>query len=127
MAWPRSTIKGKNTLPFEHAYAAAKCKTERDREFIRKCSTPGEAKRLARQVPIREDWDDIRLGVMYELVKEKFSRHKDLRDKLLATGQFPLIEGNRWGDTFWGVCRGVGENNLGKILMRVRDELREDK
>ena len=42
---------------------------------------------------------------------------------LLATGKATLVEGNSWGDTFWGVCRGKGKNMLGKILMRVRKRL----
>ena len=62
---------------------------------------------------------------MYEIVKDKFSRNPELRVKLLNTGDIELIEGNYWGDTFWGVCNGKGENHLGKILMRVRKELAE--
>jgi predicted NAD-dependent protein-ADP-ribosyltransferase YbiA (DUF1768 family) len=56
-------------------------------------------------------------------VKDKFSRNPELRVKLLNTGDLQLVEGNYWGDTFWGVCNGKGENHLGKILMRVRKEL----
>ena len=54
----------------------------------------------------------------------KFTTHADLRDKLLATGDTPLEEGNTWGDRTWGVYQGQGDNRLGKILMKVRDELR---
>lgn len=46
--------------------------------------------------------------------------------KLLATRDRMLIEGNDWGDTFWGMVDGEGENNLGKILMRVREEIKTD-
>ncbi len=56
----------------------------------------------------------------------KFTRHFDLREKLLATGDRKLVEGNTWGDTFWGVCRGNGKNHLGKILMKIRAELQAE-
>lgn len=72
---------------------------------------------------LRPDWEYIRVDVMTELVRKKFSQ-EPLRSQLIATGDAELIEGNWWNDTFWGVCNGVGENNLGKILMKVRDEIR---
>ena len=62
---------------------------------------------------------------MYEIVLAKFTQNPDLKEKLLATGDESLEEGNTWGDTIWGTVDGVGENRLGKILMRVRDELNE--
>ena len=61
---------------------------------------------------------------MYEIVLAKFTQNPDLKKKLLATGDEHLEEGNTWGDTIWGTVDGVGENRLGKILMRVRDELK---
>lgn len=84
----------------------------------------GKAKRLGRKVLLRSDWESVKDGIMYEVVKAKFSQHPDLRDKLLATGETPLYEGNTWNDTYWGVCNGRGSNKLGVILMRVRGELR---
>jgi predicted NAD-dependent protein-ADP-ribosyltransferase YbiA (DUF1768 family) len=59
------------------------------------------------------------------MVRLKFSTHQELRERLLATGEAELIEGNTWNDTFWGVCKGEGQNWLGKILMEVRKELAE--
>jgi len=106
----------------EHAYQAAKARYEPDKERIRDLSTPGEAKRAGRVIFLRPDWEEIKLTVMETLVRSKF-RRKTLRDKLLATGDTELIEGNWWGDKFWGVCNGVGQNHLGKILMKVRKEL----
>lgn len=47
----------------------------------------------------------------------------ECRDQLLATGGVELIEGNDWGDAFWGVCGGYGQNWLGVLLMLVRSEL----
>ena len=59
-------------------------------------------------------------------MKQKFTKHKDLKEKLLATGDAYLEETNHWHDTFWGVCKGKGQNHLGKILMEVREELKRE-
>ena len=72
---------------------------------------------------MRSDWLDVRLRLMKELVRRKFE-NPELRSLLLSTGTTVLVEGNQWGDTFWGVCKGVGENHLGLILMEIREELR---
>ena len=61
---------------------------------------------------------------MEECVRFKFTHHTELRDALLATADVELIEGNTWGDRIWGVYQGEGENHLGKILMKIRSELR---
>lgn len=81
---------------------------------------PSNARRLGRTLPLRPDWDRIKLDIMFSLVCEKFVDHGHLGRALLDTGDEELIEGNHWHDTYWGVCDGVGENHLGKILMRVR-------
>lgn len=110
----------------EHAYQAAKTSDLDQRKVIRDLKTPGDAKRLGRRIPLREDWEDVKLQIMYNLVWRKFKHHPELGQKLLGTGDVQLVEGNRWGDTFWGTCLGKGENHLGKILMMVRYELREE-
>lgn len=109
----------------EHAYQAAKTHDPAWREKIRNASDFKQAKHLGYKVPLREDWEQIKLDVMHKLLKQKFKPGSDLADKLLATKGRKLVEGNTWGDTYWGVCRGKGENHLGKLLMRVRDELTE--
>lgn len=109
----------------EHAYQAAKTMDPVFRDMIRDAVKPAYAKRIGRMAPLREGWNDIRLDVMRGLVQQKF-RFPSLREALLATGSAELIEGNDWGDTFWGVQRGVGENNLGLILMNVRSRLRNE-
>lgn len=81
------------------------------------------AKRLGRRVVLRPDWEEVKFDVMYDVCRAKFTQHPDLRANLLATGDAELVEGNTWNDRVWGVCKGVGENNLGKILMRIRNEL----
>ena len=75
---------------------------------------------------MREDWDRIKKRIMFKLVKDKFTRDETLRTKLLGTGNDLLVEDNTWGDTYWGKCNGKGKNHLGKILMRVRHELRQN-
>lgn len=109
----------------EQKYQAAKCVDDKERDEILKM-TPGQSKRAGQKVKIREDWEDVKLDIMYELVREKFSR-EPFRAMLLRTENSILEEGNNWGDKFWGVSlkTGKGENNLGKILMRVREELRK--
>lgn len=118
--YPSSVILDNVQYPtVEHAYQAAKCKHRSDRIKIRSTATPGEAKRLARRLSIRDDWDDVKLSVMESLVRQKFSTDP-LKSQLLQTGQEDLIEGNTWGDIFWGVCRGQGHNHLGRILTMIR-------
>ena len=105
----------------EAAFQAAKC-PERMQEF---CGlNPSEAKRLGRSVTLRPDWEEVKLDVMYQVCMAKFTQNPRLAEKLIATGDAELVDGNTWGDRIWGVCDGVGENNLGKILMQVRDRLR---
>lgn len=106
----------------EAAFQAQKC-PQRAVEFTAPM-TPGQAKRLGRNVPMRSDWNNIRIGVMTDLVRNKFTQHAELAEKLLATGDRELIEGNYWHDEFWGVCNGRGRNCLGRILMQIRSELR---
>lgn len=85
---------------------------------------PATAKRKGRSVRLRHDWEEIKDDIMYLVVKAKFEQNSDLKEKLIATGDDEYLEeGNRWNDTYWGVCKGRGKNMLGKILMRVRSEL----
>ena len=88
---------------------------------------PSSAKRKGRRVKLRDDWEEVKDQIMYEIVLNKFSQNEELRKKLIATGDEYLEEGNTWHDTYWGVCNGKGKNKLGKILMQVREELKLDK
>ncbi len=118
-------MDGKSYPSVEHAYQAAKTLDEADRYRIREAPTAGTAKRRGRRVTIREDWARIKKRIMLELVMDKFTRDESLKAKLLETGNASLVEDNTWGDTYWGKCNGEGKNHLGKILMRVRRELRQ--
>ena len=109
----------------ENAYQAQKCVNDMVKiSFIDK--TPGQAKRLGRKVAIIPDWEEIKEDQMYQIVKRKFTQNPELGFKLLQTGSAKLVEGNVWGDIYWGVCKGVGQNKLGEILMKVRDELKNE-
>ncbi len=120
---------GEYTYPtLEHAYQARKTRSLRWQERIRRAPTPKVAKRLGYQVPLRADWENIKLQLMKDLIRQKFATdtHPALTAKLLATGDALLVEGNTWGDRFWGVDRaiGLGLNHLGRILMDMREEVR---
>lgn len=109
----------------EHAFQAAKTFDNDRREEIRTARTPGEAKRLGRQVELIEGWEEVKDEIMYTLIHKKF-KSESLKAKLLSTGEAELIEDNNWGDKYWGMCNGVGQNRLGEILMKVREEIREE-
>lgn len=106
----------------EHAFVAAKTLDKKVREYIKTIPTPAEAKKFGRSVVIRPFWKEVRKHYMYKILKVKFNQ-EPFRTKLIETGDEELVEGNWWGDIYWGVCNGIGENNLGKLLMKIRDEL----
>lgn len=107
----------------EAAFQSAKLVDKNERLQFTDMS-PNEAKKLGRVVALRKDWEDVKLNIMYEIVKAKFTQNEGLTIRLLETGDALLEEGNHWGDRYWGTVNGIGENHLGKILMRVRAELR---
>lgn len=109
----------------EHAYQAAKTSNPIQREAIKKADTPDDAKRMGRRVEIKSNWDEIKDKVMYEIVSNKF-KNKRMQAKLLATENEQLVEGNYWGSCTCPKClQKPKENKLSKILMRVREELKE--
>ena len=106
----------------EAAFQAAKSLDMKERvKFVDLAA--GQSKRLGRRVELRPDWEDMKIDIMRQVLKSKFTQNPELGEKLIATGDAELIEGNNWNDRFWGVCRGVGQNHLGKLLMEVRAEL----
>lgn len=107
----------------EHAFQASKTDDPEERAWVRSSPTPAGAKQRGKKVRLRPDWETVKVAIMEELVRQKF-RDPELRDALLATGEEELVEVNTWNDKFWGVCKGKGENHLGKILMKIRAELR---
>lgn len=104
----------------EAAYQAMKC-TVAVYEFI---NVDGyTAKRLGKQVELRSDWNEVKLSIMEKILRAKFQG--ELLQKLLAV-KGEIVERNNWGDFYWGICNGKGENHLGKLLMKIRDEAEED-
>jgi ribA/ribD-fused uncharacterized protein len=109
----------------EHYFQAAKTMDKTIREAIAAAPSPGASKRMGRTVKLRSDWEWVRHSIMETALRKKFA-DAALRKKLLATGEARLIEGNTWGDTFWGVdVKKGGLNELGKLLERLRKEFRE--
>jgi len=111
----------------EHAFQAAKTTDPViRRSFITECQNPDQAKKNGRQITLRSDWEKVKVYFMKKIVKNKFLAHPELKDKLLATNDTILIEGNTWHDTFWGVdlTTKKGENYLGLILMEIKTEFR---
>jgi ribA/ribD-fused uncharacterized protein len=111
----------------ENAFQAAKTLDPSQRQQFSYLQ-PAKAKRLGSRIALRPDWEEVKAGIMLEIVRAKFAQNPLLKEKLLKTGSEELIEGNAWHDNFWGVCmcdqcRGKkGKNTLGKILMQVREE-----
>jgi len=109
----------------EHFYIAMKTLDQELRKKVSEHPAKG-LKKFGRTLPIREDWEEIKIKVMLYGLRYKFSDHNPyLKDRLIKTKDSILEEGNWWNDKFWGVClkTGEGENNLGKLLMQVRGEI----
>lgn len=126
--WPcEIEWQGHKYASVEHAFQAAKASNEYGRQMVQNAPNPAEAKKIGGRIPRKANWEKQKVNVMSLLVRQKFQGgthgKNELQRQLLLTGHAELIEGNTWGDTFWGVCGGTGENHLGKILMQVRKEI----
>ena len=119
---------GKEYKSVEHAYQASKADNDGEHEWIRLMDTPGKSKRNGMLVSLKKDWEDIKNDLMYELLEIKFT-DEDLKEKLILTKNYELVEGNYWHDNFWGnctcqKCKDIkGENKLGELLMKLRNEI----
>ncbi len=107
----------------EKEFQASKTTVREEQLAIFNAPTPGAAKRLGRHCTLRKDWEEVKLRLMWDFVAAKFQDFPRLASKLRLSDPMELVEGNNWGDTYWGVCRGVGRNYLGKILMDIREQL----
>lgn len=120
----RVVVFGRVYASTEHAYQAMKAKTLEDHNKVANVDSPGQAKRMGKVIELRPDWETVKIPVMRKVVNAKFDQHPDLMERLIATSGHLLIEGNTWNDTFWGECPlGTGRNELGKILMAIRDDI----
>lgn len=109
----------------EHFYVAMKTEDFDIRKQVSEHPLKG-LKRFGNSFDLRDNWDGIKVDVMLQGLRYKFStENPSLRQKLIDTGNIYIQEGNRWNDTFWGVClkTGKGENHLGKLLMKIREDL----
>ncbi len=110
----------------EHYFQAQKFGDEAYRQKIRKANSPMLAARLGRdrKQKLRRDWESVKIGIMRSAVSAKFTQHVDLRTLLLSTGDAKLVEHTE-NDDYWGDGGdGSGKNMLGRILMQVRESLR---
>ncbi|QCQ57674.1 hypothetical protein KNV09_gp080 [Vibrio phage Athena] len=110
----------------ENMYQAFKTPERRERKLIAKLP-PNQSKNYWKFNVVKNlDFHYNKLDYMETCLRAKFA-NKHLAHLLLATGDAELIEGNWWGDGFWGVIEktGHGHNHLGKLLMKIREELRE--
>ena len=105
----------------ESAYMAAKTH-DRSIKLYMSTLSPGKAKKAGQEIELREDWEDVKIDIMHEILMLKF-KDPELRKKLLSTGTKRLEETNSWKDRFWGVCDGEGLNMLGQLLMLVREAI----
>lgn len=114
----------------EHAFAAMKSNYPSIQAKIRKTPSPGSAKGMGRQVKLREDWDEVKFGFMWEILQAKFfdpshPYHENLIRLLVSTKGRMIWEGNSWNDKIWGVTANPngtwsGQNALGVMLMMIR-------
>ena len=120
------TLKGKTWPTSEHYFQAQKFAGTADEEEVRLAKSPMIAARMgrSRKRPLRKDWESVKDSIMHEAVLAKFTQHPELQAILLGTGDAKLVEHTE-NDAYWGDGGdGSGKNRLGRILMRVRDELR---
>lgn len=126
------TYEGIKYLNNEAAFQSAKTM---DMNIRKKFATmnPSEAKKTGRQLTLREDWEQIKDKVMYDVCYAKFTQNLNLKTLLLETEEEELVEGNWWHDNYWGncscpKCQSIeGKNHLGLILMKIRKQLQGEK
>jgi N-glycosidase YbiA len=122
------TLKGKVWPTSEHYFQAQKFAGTAHAEAIRKTRSPMIAARMGRdrKKPLRRDWESVKDDIMLDAVRAKFTQHPELLSLLLATGDAQLVE-HTVNDSYWGDAGdGSGKNMLGRILMQLRDQLRQE-
>jgi ribA/ribD-fused uncharacterized protein len=126
---PHAIVYGGILYPTaEHVFHAAKFTDEKIKEQIRNAKSPLEAYALgqANKTQRLSNWDEVKVDILYQIVKEKVKQHEDVRNALLATADDEIVEENP-NDSFWGNGKdGNGENQMGKILMRIREEIKSN-
>src|SRR5262249_19994544 len=113
---------GRHWPTSEHYFQAQKFAGTAHAERVRSAPSARDAARMGRDagLPLRPDWEDVKLDVMRAALRHKFANHADLVDLLLATGEEEIIE-RTTDDYYWGCgSDGSGLNMLGKLLMELR-------
>ena len=114
----------------EEAYQAASFMGSDEElvEKIKKSHSADEAQRIAyaNRDKRREDWDDVKISIMEELLRLKIEQNPYVKKKLLQTGDYMIVEDSPKDDFWgWGPNRN-GQNNLGKLWMKLRGELKNN-
>ncbi len=124
------TIEGTIWPSVEHYFQAMKSLDKEEQQKIKNLSTPGKAKRAGRKVKMRVDWPSVKEQFMMTALRAKLT-HKSFKESLIATGFEEIVEWNKWHDNEWGACicpqckGNFGKNKLGKLLMKLREELKQ--
>jgi len=121
-------FEGRNYPTIEHAFQAAKSKSWKFRKNVSEVPVdkPGYTKKLGRTVPLRKDWEMVKISIMRRLLIQKFSLD-EFKTLLTSTDDADIVEGNYWHDNYWGNCYCAkckdieGKNQLGKLLMKIRE------
>ena len=125
--WPCTIIlDNRQYKSVEHAYMSAKSDDPLWKDTCEVVTSPGQIKRMSKGLVLKKDWNSIKIDVMRECLKQKFSdSNPELKTKLINTADLHIQEGNTWGDKFWGIDlrSGKGLNHLGSLLMQIRKDL----
>lgn len=109
----------------EHAYQAMKYTDPEGKELIRRAPSSLLAKVVAKtyQAARRSDWNTVKLDVMESILRIKLAQHEEVREALIRSGSEEIGEDSPTDD-FWGIgANGNGQNHLGKLWMKIRDEI----
>ena len=117
-------LDGRSYRSVEHAYMSAKSNDPEWKDYCQKTVNPGDVKRASKYATLIKNWEDVKVSIMEGLLRQKYNQ-SPYKEWLIATGEEPIQEGNRWHDTFWGIYlpTGKGQNVLGKLIMKIRDEI----
>lgn len=122
-------VDGKFWKTSEHYYQAMKFLEEDIQEAVRVTATPAKSAAMGRDrsLPLRHDWEAVKEEMMLKALRAKFTQHKTLKDELIETDDAILVEHTK-NDRYWGDGGdGTGKNRLGHLLMKVREELVNDR
>lgn len=118
------TVEGTNYATAEHYFQSCKTTDPAWRSTIANAVSPLLAKHHGRSAPLIREWEAVKLTAMRRTLELKFAHGSALANSLHYTGDYYLQEGNAWGDRYWGVVDGIGQNWLGHLLVARRAELR---